>query len=373
MAYETANIVQQLRQPNYQTFQSTQHFGSLNGLRFLCIFAVLWHHSPIVPLVPDGLTVLKRGFLGVDFFFVLSGFLITTLLLREDGRNGTFSIRGFYWRRILRIVPVYFLVVTVVSTYFILVKGEMQYLELLPFYYLFMSNFLTDQIPMLGITWSLSVEEQYYMIWPLMLMLVPRRFILPVLIGLIAINLVAVSGGLRSLGIYPVEIGPLVIKMFTATYAPILIGSALAIILNGKAGFVIICKVLGSRYAAPCAFGFLLILIQSLPQDITGWPNLMLHLTMGACLASIVVREDHALQGFFRQRLVSRIGEISYGIYLYHLIGLHICLAVLTPFNLHGGWSAFFLYSAISIAIAELSFRYYERPFLRMRYGRSGA
>ena len=82
----------------------------------------------------------------------------------------------------------YYFVVTGVSVYYVLVKQETTLLELLPYYYLFLSNFLTDHIPSLGITWSLSVEEQYYMVWPLALLLIPRRALPFALVGLIVLN-----------------------------------------------------------------------------------------------------------------------------------------------------------------------------------------
>ena len=316
----------------------------------------------------DPIRLLKSGFLGVDFFFVLSGFLITTLLLREEERNGVFSLKGFYWRRFLRIVPVYFLVVTALGIYYVALKGETEYLKILPFYYLFLSNFLASEIPMLGPTWSLSVEEQYYMVWPLLLLLTPRRFIMPVLIGLIALNVVAVTGGLRIIGIKPIEIDPLVISMFTATYAPILIGTVLAILLHKKAGFDGLRRILGFKWATPVSFVALLVLVNFRPPDVTGLPNLLIHLTMAACLASIVIREDHALRSVFTFRPIVRIGEISYGIYLYHLIGLHIATIGLSKIGLQEGWYIFVTYGLITVAISEVSFRYYETPFLNLRH-----
>ncbi|QJF50346.1 acyltransferase family protein [Roseobacter ponti] len=357
--------------PAHAIYRNTRHFSSLNGLRFLCIFAVLWHHAPVWAQMADAPQLLRRGFLGVDFFFVLSGFLITTLLLREEDQNGRFSLRGFYWRRFLRIVPVYFLVVTLIAVFFIGVKGRTGYLELLPFYYLFLSNFLASDIPMLAPTWSLSVEEQYYLVWPLLLLLTPRRFILPVLAGLIVLNVVAVTGGLRVIGIRPIKIDPLVIRMFTATYAPILIGSGLAVILHNKAGFDALARVFGSRFAAPVAFLLLPVLIHFLPADLTGWPNLVLHFYMAACLTSIVIREDHLLRPFFVFRPVARVGEISYGIYLYHLIALHITVSYLSAGIRLDGWLIFVTYSLVAILISELSFRYYETPFLNLRHKKS--
>lgn len=176
------------RHAAFKAYRDTTRFGSLDGLRFLCILAVLWHHSPLTPIYLDQLQLAGRGFAGVDFFFVLSGFLITTLLLREEAEKGGFSLRGFYWRRILRIVPVYFLVVTLVAVYFIGWKGQGQWSELLPYYYLFLSNFLVGDIPLLDPTWSLAVEEQYYLIWPLTLLILPRRWVAPVLIAGIAVK-----------------------------------------------------------------------------------------------------------------------------------------------------------------------------------------
>ncbi|MBT8171088.1 acyltransferase family protein [Falsiruegeria litorea] len=354
--------------PDHDQYLSVRYFGSLNGLRFFCIFAVLWHHAPIWTQLSDPQRILTRGFLGVDFFFVLSGFLITTLLLREEDRSGRFSLKGFYWRRILRIVPVYFLVVTAISIYYIGIKGMGELLELVPFYYLFLSNFLVEDIPMLAPTWSLSVEEQYYLIWPMLLLLVPRRSILPLLVVLIFLNLVAVTGGLRLIGIQPIESYPLLFKMFTATYAPILIGSGLAVLLHKRESFRRFAQLFGSKWSSPILFTTLLILIQMLPADMTGWPNLILHLAMASCLASIVIREDHQLRCVFEWSPFIRVGEISYGVYLYHLIGLHIATLILAKLGTDEGWIIFLVYSAISICIAELSFRLYETRFFKLRY-----
>ena len=80
----------------YRAFRDTKFFGSLDGLRCFCIAFVLWHHRPENLTGDDPIMILTRGFTGVDFFFVLSGFLITTLLLREEERNGRFSLLSFF-------------------------------------------------------------------------------------------------------------------------------------------------------------------------------------------------------------------------------------------------------------------------------------
>lgn len=163
---------QEVRAAAYRRYKDASFFGSLNGIRFLCIIAVMWHHSPMSSMLSGEFPLLGRGFLGVDFFFVLSGFLITTLLLREEERQGRFSLANFYRRRALRIVPPYFLLITAVAGYYVVWKGQEHLAPLVPYYYLFLSNFLIDDIPLLTITWLLAVEEQYYLMWSLLLLLV---------------------------------------------------------------------------------------------------------------------------------------------------------------------------------------------------------
>nr|WP_157764636.1 acyltransferase [Rhodobacter sp. CZR27] len=316
----------------FESYRSRSRFGSLDGLRFLCISAVLWHHLPYREQMADVARILTRGFAGVDFFFVLSGFLITTLLMREASANGRFSLSGFYKRRALRILPVYFLLISTVGAYYIWIKGQAIYIDYMPFYYLFMANFLIDDLPLLGPTWSLSVEEQYYLLWPLILMLLPRPALVPALGLSVILCTIAGTEAFGIFGIHGIDLG--LIRLSMPPYSPILIGSALAVILHDRRSFAMIWPVLGHRLAAPVSFATLVVLWQVLPENLLGWPNLVMHLTMAACLASIAMREDHPMAGLLRFGPVARIGMVSYGIYLYHLIALHFA----NMLGGDGGW-----------------------------------
>src|SRR5215210_4095717 len=119
----------------YDTYRSTRFFASLDGVRCLSILAVIWHHCGWNK-APEGWAVLSTGYLGVDLFFVISGFLITTLLLRERQDTGRISLRDFYIRRTLRIFPLYY---TVIGLYVLTVF-------------------------VFGC--SLATEEQFYLLWP---------------------------------------------------------------------------------------------------------------------------------------------------------------------------------------------------------------
>lgn len=351
----------------HESYLARRHFGSLDGLRFLCITAVIWHHAPVWNGLRDNVSVLfARGHTGVDFFFVLSGFLITTLLMREEVAHGRFSLRAFYWRRALRIIPIYFLVVSLAGFYAIVVKGQTEQLAILPYYYLFLSNFLTvKDIGFLDPTWSLAVEEQYYLIWPALLLFLPRRWIVPVLLGLIALNVLGALGVFD--GLPRLESTYLRFKLSGATYAPILMGSLVAVLLHRPAGFAAFWRLAGFR-AAPWLWFAAILVIFALPGPLQGWPNLALHSAMCLALASLVLREDNAMAPFFRLVPIVRIGQVSYGIYLYHLFALAIVNKGFEILGISSSWAVLILYYALAIVIAELSFRSFETWFLSFRH-----
>lgn len=359
----------------YQDYISRKHFGSLDGLRFVCILLVLWHHSPAFGTIEDPLRILTRGFSGVDFFFVLSGFLITTLLLREQSQFGRFSLRGFYFRRALRILPAYYLVVTAVSTYFVLWKGYDQYAAMVPYYYGFFANMLKSDIPLLSPTWSLSVEEQFYLLWPLALLLLPsiakaQAWFLTILISLC---LAGMLGWHMVFGISSYETSVAIWKVSVGGFSAILIGALCGVLLHSRKGFIVLYSLFGSRWMPVMGGAVLLVLYQVLPLSLWGLPTTIMHLTMAAILISIVVREDHVAVGVLQLSLVRRIGQISYGIYLYHLIALHVAHEILAPFGITretGPWAISLSMLVMAVVISEISFRYYEAPFLRLRHRR---
>lgn len=351
----------QIHHSNYLT---NPHFGSLDGLRFICITAVIWHHSPIWQTLPETFRLASRGFVGVDFFFILSGFLITTLLLREESAVGRVNLWDFYWRRALRILPIYYLVVTLAGMYEISVKGDDAAREILPFYYLFLANFLIGDITFLTPTWSLSVEEQYYLIWPALLLLLPRAWLIPTVLGLIAVNVASATGFFTSIGINAIEFKNLRLAIEGATYAPILMGSLVALLLHNPICFKWVARPFRQFFAPWVCFFLLLISLDLIRGKLEGFPNLAVHTLMCFCLISLVVREDNGLSGVLKVPLFARIGKVSYGIYLYHLFALAIATEWL---GVETSWGIFWVTYAFSFLIAEVSFRTFESRFLRFR------
>lgn len=155
------------------------YLPQLDGLRALAAVAVVLHHN----LWRDGAlgeirAAAHLGEAGVRLFFVLSGFLITGILLRARGSNG--ALRAFYARRFLRIFPLYYLVVVAVAA-----MGQPLMREELGWNLAYLENFSVAARggfpgPPVSHLWTLSVEEQFYLLWPLVVLFAPRRALLPV-------------------------------------------------------------------------------------------------------------------------------------------------------------------------------------------------
>jgi len=343
-------------------FASTRTFASLDGLRCLSILAVVWHHSATYG---HSISLARHGFLGVDLFFVISGFLITTLLLRERAAAGI-SLRRFWIRRSLRIFPPYFalLAATAVTLAWLAPEARMRepFFAELPYLATYTSNWVPIAT-LFGITWSLATEEQFYLAWPPLERFLPK-LVVPTLVGLVLLNQCVNFGLLDAqieawLGVPRRELAVL-----QATFTPILLGVALAHALNEPARFAAIARWFGSRAAAPLAL-VAVIALACIPGSLSGAPRLAIHLAMTALVAACVMREDNALRRFLTLGVVARIGVVSYGIYLYHLIALHGVRQLLGDDT--NNFVQFLACALSAFALAEISYRLLESRFLRMK------
>ena len=352
--------------PTHEVFRATRTFGALDGFRALSILAVLWHHAH------GGwshLPATQRGFLGVDMFFVISGFLIVTLLLRERERNGDISLAKFYARRTLRIFPIYYGILAGLALLLLVLRPESpmssDFRGELPYLLTYTSNWV-EISSILAVTWSLAAEEQFYLLWP-PLEKFCRRAIVPLLVGGIlvsqAINYRLADPFLqRSLGIVHDDF-----EILQATFTPILFGVALAHLLHSARGFRAVARLVCWR-GAPLVWGALLLAATSNPAaDISGTPRLMVQLAMTALLASCVAGEGHALRKPLSLAPLKRIGVVSYGMYLYHMFALHGVNALFGKLGLESLELRFGACLAAAWLVSEASFRWFETPILRWK------
>jgi peptidoglycan/LPS O-acetylase OafA/YrhL len=351
----------------HQNYLGTRTFGSLDGVRGLCILGVIWHHA--TPAVRGAF--FERGFLGVDMFFVLSGFLIVTLLLRERDRTGTISLKKFYARRTLRIFPIYYLLLFALLLLYLVTKPgshvARDYYAALPFMLTYTTNWVQLQANNVGITWSLATEEQFYLGWPLIEKLLRPLGVAVVLAGVLVVNQLINFGALD--GLFAALYGrPIALSILEATFTPIALGVLLAHLLHDPGTFGVSFRLLGRRGSCAIFGGLLLALVASWPGDISGLGRLLIQLSMMLVLGTLIIREDHGARPLLTLPPLAYLGVISYGLYLYHMWAIHPVRVGFTKL----GWNLqsfafFFAALAASTAVAGLSYRFIEQPLLRLK------
>jgi peptidoglycan/LPS O-acetylase OafA/YrhL len=341
----------------------------LDGLRAFAVLAVVWHHAH-----PgfDGIWLTRHGFLGVDLFFVLSGLLITTLLLRERERFGTTSLKNFYMRRALRIFPLYYAVLFVLAIYFGVARESAQaeaFMSELPWHAAYLSNWV-EVHSMMSISWSLSAEEQFYLLWPPLLVWLGLQKGLALLVAFLVVNQ-AVNFGLfdpilADLGVHYDEL-----HMLQATFTPILLGVLLAAALHNNVWRRRLMTF--AHTIAPWLLVVLLLLLMSWPGDVRGAPRLGIHVLMTMLLAAVVLQPQHRLVRWLEWRPLVWVGTVSYGVYLLHMIGLDIARRALQRVGAAAPEMLFVVGLAVTLVLAGLSYRWFESWFLRHKSRFAGA
>ena len=351
-----------------------RYIPAIDGLRAVAVIAVMLYHLG-VPWIPG-------GFLGVDLFFVISGYVITRLLLDSIQRSGGLDLRAFYKSRLRRLLPpLAFMIVT--TTLFIGVWAPDTIKRLLtdtPFSLLGVMNWwlvfrqadyfeAIGRPPLLQHTWSLGVEAQFYLVWPLILLLVLRqlgRKIIPAAALIIAIGsgvalfLVSLSvDSNSSQSISHVYFG-------TDTHSiGLFLGAALAVNWIPQNLKIDIAKRAQDVIDGIGVFGFLGILACFLFID-QGNPTLYkiafpLAGIFGCAIIMSVVHPASRFAPLLQGKAILWIGERSYAIYLWHWI---IFQVTRPSVDLAGAsWALYALRVLIVFALADISLRWVELPF----------
>lgn len=323
---------------------------------------VVWHHA--TPHLLPG--VLGKGAVGVDLFFALSGFLITTLLLRELRDTGRVRLGAFYARRSLRIFPLYYAVLALYALRAVQTQASSEvarhFLHGLPLHATYTANWFLDySVPhsvMFAFSWSLCVEEQFYLLWPGALALLRRRLPAAALMMLaIAVDTLGEHAYLRTV----LPDGSLGLRVLTSFATPIGFGSLFALLLDAPSGFEIARRVLGRRWSAPLALALSVYWL-----TIPATPYLELSLTLAALVGAVAIRADNGLAWLLEWSPLRRVGALSYGLYLLHITALGLVRAFLPQYR-GSALVVFALGLPLSLAFAYAAHRTVERPFLKLR------
>lgn len=348
----------------HEQFLNSRYFGALDGLRCLSILAVIWHHTG-----PHAYHFTTQGHRGVDLFFAISGFLITTLLLRERDRHGEVSLRNFYIRRSLRIFPLYYAVLLI---YIVLVgrfehnpEDKAEFFRRLPWYATYTSNWLIDGNfigrKIFYFAWSLATEEQFYLVWPWVIAF-SKSWKTPLAVMTGAVIVDQVMEWMIYAGMFPAPY-PMPVRIISGISTPICLGSILAILLNTRRGFNGLNPVLGNSWSALVMFTLMIVALLA-PE--TPIPTLAVHVFMAALVAAVCLPGKKILAAALSNPLIRYVGMISYGMYLLHMIAMQAARR-LPQVAGHGNGATFLAAAAITIVLATISYWTFERWILRLK------
>jgi peptidoglycan/LPS O-acetylase OafA/YrhL len=326
-----------------------KHIPQLDGMRGLAILLVLLAHSAAVFTgVPFFKWIDGYGSLGVQLFFVLSGFLITRILL--DTKDTPNFFRNFFSRRALRIYPLYYALLLLVIFSGVVHQHGLHWWP----YALYLSNLVYGRQPEpspLAPVWSLAVEEQFYLVWPFVVGVLSRR-------GLerLCIAMIVGSIGLRFSGV-------------------LLLHNTLLQLDALAAGALIACRV--SRVASwrPYAVFVACLLPLGLKMSDGFWNNASQSVQAlgGAALLILLLDGDLYLSRLFRAPSLRYLGKISYGVYLFHslvfaaFLRSHFATTVIASGSALAAIGCLIGEFAIVLGIATVSFYFFESPILRLK------
>lgn len=367
--------MQRTSQPANDPLRVTQpprgHMPQLDALRtFAVLLVIIYHWFP----TGEGINRLPNGTIGVMIFFVLSGFLITRILLNNrnqiDAGKGSLGVtyRNFFVRRALRIFPLYYLVITAVL---VLIPQASDIDEHPLYYYLYGYNILLNQTgnwsDVLSPFWTLGVEEQLYLVWPWIVLLTPRAYFRWVIVAMVAVGVLfrgygymqgQLDGVLAPASFDAFGLGALWAYMVTEQTEALprflrrlSISSALAF-----AGFVSLSLLPGDH--------MLVVLFQRLMISVLS--------------LFLVVKASMGVQGVggnvLNNSVLQYVGRISYGIYVFHMLVPGYIVPLLfrltnrlgISFTL-GYWSHRLFSLAVLLVLASVSWYAFEKPINQLK------
>ena len=370
-------------------YKDVKYFKGLNALRFFAAYLVVIHHAEQIRM-KYGLFNLKEyslfnnGGIAVTFFFVLSGFLISYLLFKESDITNTISVKKFYFRRILRIWPLYFLIVIIGIIFLPYILDFIGYSYSIPYsfndvilYYILFSPFMVNIFyghHLLEPLWSIGVEELYYIVWaPLFKFL--RNYILPIIILIIFV---------RSLLMYASFLGyfdPVIrrlIKMLR--FEAMAIGGLGAYLIYNYSS--ILTHFLFSRlsqflliiFVLLRIFAFKLLVAQSVVFNFLFTTPVISQLVIMIIFAWLIINISLNPKSIVRldNKILNFLGNISYGIYMYHMLVIFGIVVFFKQYLLimnsfPSSIIFYLLLTTLVIIVSYLSKRFFEDYFLSFK------
>jgi peptidoglycan/LPS O-acetylase OafA/YrhL len=383
---------------NGQEKKIKPYFEGLNGLRFVAALLVVLYHAPDFPVKKNISTIynfrsfslFNNGALAVDFFFVFSGFLITSLLLKEYEYRRTISIKRFYMRRILRIWPLYYFAVFFCFAVLPLAAGIFHFHNLpdtgvtqLLLYLLFLPNlvFITGGPGVLSPLWSIGVEVLFYLfIGPLVKYFKNKLVLIFLLVIVIKVVLNVIFARLQPVGNWHSA----AVFFSELRFEVISVGCIGALLVNSKYKYYL--KRLFSYPVQIVMFALMFAVVffnQTLPvarvNAVSSLYNFLFSSEYSSVIKAILflylifcVSLNSKSLIKTENKVLSFLGNISYGIYVYHVLVELLILDLLKAYFLRTNTIAatiiyYFSSIAATILVAYLSYTFFEKKFLTLK------
>jgi peptidoglycan/LPS O-acetylase OafA/YrhL len=339
----------------------SKHMPQIDGLRALAILAVVAHHYALLPHIGQGATF------GVRLFFVISGFLITLIILKQKDASksrgvtcGRFAI-NFYMRRALRLFPVYYLTISIGVALDI-----PAFVESWPWHVTYLSNIYVARegqfIFPVGLYWSLSVEEQFYLLWPWAVLLCPRKWLV-----MVSCLFILSAPLFRLIPLMSDQHALMFSVMLPANFDSLGLGALLAIMLQYQPQEM--HNLFRRNYMLPLTIACLLfwLLIQLFTADIKVlsfvFSNTILSLLSVIFVYWAAIRGDSFIGKWLEHPWAQWIGKISYGLYVVHQTIYFLVARAVAAMDVDIPQKLVALVAlCASIVIASISWQVLERP-----------
>jgi len=346
------------------------YLPELDGLRCIAFLLVFIHHAPALNR-PALLFLKSAGWIGVDLFFTLSAFLFVKLLAKEFGQTGTISIRAFYIRRALRIYPLYFVFCALVIALTSL-DGNLDVLFWRGLGLVtFTDNILAsyegyNPIDWSAHLWTISYEEQFYLVIPLLLLFLFKSSRSRIIASLLAVSLLLTLT--RALFIRLAIPHPAIWVLPVTHFESIILG-----IVVGLGGFNIFSRVPALLVLLAGVFSSYLITRLGAIQQIS-WKLIIEYWLIGVSTSLTVYFVFRMGKTRWMKWLsfgpIVFLGKISYGLYVYHLMGIALGQRLVERINSGGSFHSLSIFAAslaITVAFAWASYQVIEKPALRSK------
>ena len=361
------------------------HFHSIDALRFFAFLKVYLLHVPIQGDFPVFAFLKSGGGIGVSFFFVLSGFLITYLLVLEKSSENYINLKKFFVRRALRIWPLFFLMVLIAfllpfdfkqAIGFHMVGGGYDFdwrysFTFLENYKMLMADNFPKTTP-LPVFWSLCIEEHFYLLWMICMFFLPVKHIFKFLISCFFISWIARFAEPFIFHNTMIHTNDLFTNLDCFAGGGIL-GYAMVLHKEKFTSFVMhICNEI--KWAVVAVVVLVVIFQKTLLPNDAGTTMALFRPTiiamLFAALIAVFLPENSGVR--IKSKLLSYLGVRSYGLYVYHIIVIHVsfqyCLDHGIAINNGFILSAYILFTlGVSVLLSSLSYKYFEMPFLKFR------